>query len=100
MTQQAYNSGDATPAIAPLRTLAELGDEETGRCAETDLTPRWPFPVHPDWYERCWYGDRSPSRWGGLVNTVWRLCSGVPRVAKTVRRVSARTIERPGSVHT
>ena len=31
MTQQAYKSGRSAPAIAPLRTLAELGDEGTGR---------------------------------------------------------------------
>lgn len=22
----------------------------------TDLTPRMPFPVHPEWYENHWYG--------------------------------------------
>jgi hypothetical protein len=102
MTQpvdKSRKSGDMTPAIAPLRTLAELGDKGTGRCAEMDLTPRWPFPVHPDWYERYWYGDQSPSRWGILVNTVWRLCSEVPRAAETIRRRSARTIKWRHSAH-
>lgn len=27
----------------------------------TDLTPRMPFPVHPEWYESHWYGDRQTS---------------------------------------
>jgi hypothetical protein len=78
MTQQAYRSGNSAPAIAPLRTLAELGDEGTGRLAETDLTPRSPFPVNPGWYERYWYGDRSLSRWG--------------LVAETLRSATARTM--------
>src|SRR5689334_7312917 len=79
---------DTSPvtAIAPLRTLAALGDEGTGRCAKTDLTPRVSFPVHPDWYERYWYGDRSPSRWDLLVKAVWRLCSEMPRIAETTRQ--------------
>jgi hypothetical protein len=92
MTQQAYKSGHSAPAIAPLRTLAELGDEGTGRLTETDLTPRSPFPVNPGWYERYWCGDRSPSRWGLLANTVWRLCGEMPRVAETLRSASARTM--------
>jgi hypothetical protein len=100
MTPQTDKSAVTAPEIAPLRTLAVLGDEGTGRCTKTDLTPRSSFPVHPDWYERYWYGDQSPSRWGVLVNTVWRLCSGMPRVAETIRRVSARTIQWPRSVHT
>jgi hypothetical protein len=92
MTQQAYKSGHSAPAIAPLRTLAELGDEGTGRLAETDLTPRSPFSVDPGWYERYWYGDWSPSRWGLLANTVWRLCGEMPRVAETLRSATARTM--------
>jgi hypothetical protein len=77
MTRQAHMSGGAIPAVASLRTLAELGDEGTGRIAETDLTPRSPFPVRHDWYERYWYGDRSPARWGFLTNLVWRFCSAI-----------------------
>jgi hypothetical protein len=93
MIQQTHNkSGHSAPAIAPLRTLAELGDEGTGRLADTDLTPRSPFPVNPGWYERYWYGDRSPSRWGLLANTVWRRCGEMPRVAETLRSAIARTM--------
>lgn len=91
MTKQAYKAGDTAAAIAPLRTLAELGDEGTGRLVATDLTPRLPFPVHPGWYERYWYGDRQRSRWG-LVDTVRRLCGEVPRVGETVRSATARTM--------
>jgi hypothetical protein len=100
MTQQANKSGDSTPAIAPLRTLAELGDEGTGRCAKTDLTPRLPFPVYPGWYESYWFGDRLPSKWGVLVNTVWGLCTEMSRIAESIRRVSPHTSQRPRSVHT
>jgi hypothetical protein len=100
MIEQASKAGDTTPAIAPLRTLAELGDEGTGRRGETDLTPRLPFSIHPDWYDRYWYGDRSPSRRRVLVGVVWRLCGELPRAAQTLRRVAARTIQWPGSVHT
>jgi hypothetical protein len=85
MAKQAYKAGDTAAAIAPLRTLAELGDEGTGRLAATDLTPRLPFPVFPGWYERYWYGNRPQSRWGLLADTVWRLCGEMPRVAETLR---------------
>jgi hypothetical protein len=44
-THQTQQSGHAAPAIAPLRTLAELGDGGIRRVVETDLTPRWPFAV-------------------------------------------------------
>ena len=81
-THQTQQSGHAAPAIAPLRTLAELGDGGIRRVVETDLTPRWPFAVDPGWYERYWYGDRSPSRWGLLVNTLRRLSSEVSAIAQ------------------
>jgi hypothetical protein len=92
MTQQACKTSDSAPAIVPLRTLAELGDEGTGRLAATDLTPRLPFPAHPGWYERYWYGDRPRSRWGLLANTATWLCGEVPRVGEAARRAAARTI--------
>jgi hypothetical protein len=63
MAKQLYKAGDTAAAIAPLRSLAELGDERTERLAATDLTPRLPFPVLPGWYERYWYGNRPQSRW-------------------------------------
>lgn len=79
---QTQQSGDATPAIASLCRLAELRDGGIiPRIVETDLTPRWPFAVDPGWYERHWYGDRSPSRWGVLVNTLRRLPSEMPAIA-------------------
>jgi hypothetical protein len=91
MAQQDRKAGDTAPAIAPLRTLAELGDEGTGRPSATDLTPRLPFPVHPGWYERYWYGDRPRSRWALLANTVGRLFGEVPRLGAAARRSAART---------
>jgi hypothetical protein len=101
MTKQAYQAGDTAAPIAPLRTLAELGDDGMGRlAAATDMTPRLPFPIHPGWYERYWYGDHSPSRWGVLINAVWRHCSEISRIAETIRRVSPRTIQRLRSIHT
>jgi hypothetical protein len=91
MTQQSYKAGDTASAIKPLRTLAELGDEGTGRLAATDLTPRSPFPVHPGWYERYWYGDRQPSRWGLLASSAGRLGYEVTRVGAAARRAAVRT---------
>jgi hypothetical protein len=90
MIQQTYKAGDTAPAITPLRTLAELGDEGTGRLAATDLTPRSPFPVDPGWYERYWY-DRPPSRWGLLASSAGRLGCEVARVGAAARRAAART---------
>jgi hypothetical protein len=91
MAQQACKASETAPAIAPLRTLAELGDEGTGRLAATDLTPRLPLSVHSGWYERYWYSDRPRSRWGLLASTVGRLCGEVPRLGAAARRAAART---------
>jgi len=84
MVQQTQQSGYAAPAIFPLRTLLELGGEGMRQLAETDLTPRLPFPVSPGWYERHWYADRPPSRWGFLASIVRQLCWKAPRVDETV----------------
>jgi hypothetical protein len=93
MTQQTQPPRTATPTIAPLRTLAELDENEAMRqTVETDLTPQSPFAVHPGWYERYWYGDRPPSRWGTLASTVRRYCCDVPRVGDTICHAIARTM--------
>ena len=91
MTQQTQQPVNAAPAIVPLRTLAELGDEGKRGGLEMDLTPRSPFLVDPGWYERYWYGDRSPSRWGVLANALCRLSSVLPRVGHIICRATAHT---------
>ena len=88
MSQQTQQSSNVGPAIAPLRTLAELGDEGIRRAVETDLALL--FRVDSGWYERHWYGDRSPSTWGILVNTARSLCREAPRVGATICRSIVR----------
>jgi hypothetical protein len=88
MIKQTLKAGDMAAAIAPLRTLTELGDAGTGRpAAATDLTPR---SVHPGWYDRYWYGDRPQSKWTLLANVVCRLCGEVLRLGETLRGAIAR----------
>jgi hypothetical protein len=33
-----------------------------------------PCPVDAGWYERYWYGDKSPSRLSFLLNAMQRVC--------------------------
>ncbi len=91
MIQQTQQSDGATRAIAPLRTLAELGDEGVRRVVETDLTPRSTFPVDPRWYEKYWYGDRSPSKWGLPATALRRVCCEAPLVSDSIVRAIERT---------
>ncbi len=84
MTQQSRNTA---PAIAPLRTLWGLGDEGMRRTAAA-VSRLSPFPVDPGWYERYWYGDRSPSTWGMLVDTARRLCRDAPPIGSGWRAIS------------
>jgi hypothetical protein len=85
MTHQSRRSGNAAAAVTPLRILAELGDVGIFRVVGTDLNLWSPCLVNPGWYERHWYGYRSPSKWGILVDTARRLCREVPRAAGSVR---------------
>lgn len=80
MSQQAHQSGGAAPAITPLRTPRDFGDEGIRQIMQMDLTLLSPLPVDRGWYERYWYGDASPSRWGNLIDTACRLCREVSRV--------------------
>ena len=99
MSSETNISAMIAPETAPLRTLAALGDEGMAS-AKTDLAPRSSFPVHPDWYERYWYGERSQSRWRVLADTVWWLGREMSRIAEAIRRNPARNVQRPRSVHT
>jgi hypothetical protein len=85
MTQQAPKSGSVAPAVAPLGTSEERGNGGIRQVMGMDL-PVLPFSVDHDWYERYWYGDRSPSMWGKLVTTARSLCREVPRVGSAVAR--------------
>lgn len=86
MNQQTQQPGGNTRAITPIRSLAELGDEENYRVAERTLTPVLPFSVDPGWYEKYWYGNRPPSRWGLLANALHRLSSEVRCMGGIIRR--------------
>ena len=86
MNQQTQQLGGNTRSITPIRSLAELGDEGNYRIAAP--TPSSTFPVDPGWYEKYWYGDRLPSRWGLLANALRRLSSEVHRVGDIMRRAS------------
>lgn len=50
-----------------------MGNERMRRTA-AGVSRLSPFPVDPGWYERYWYGHRSPSRWSLLVDAAPRLC--------------------------
>jgi hypothetical protein len=59
MTHQTQTSGNIASAFAPILS---------------------PFAEGPDWYERRWYGQRSPLPWGMLISAPCRLCREAPRV--------------------
>ena len=57
---------------------------------EMDFGLYLPWPVDAGWYERYWYGDRSPSRFGVLVNVARQLCR---KALSAARRVDRRLCE-------
>lgn len=85
MSYQAQGRGGAAPAVAQLRSLADVdGVGGLRRIVETDLTPRMPFVVGAGWYDDYWYASRSESNWSRLGSALRRLCSGVTRAVESM----------------
>jgi len=107
MIQGAQQSGGTTPAIAPIRTLAELGEEATQRVVAADRVRRLPLQMDPRWYEQYWYSDRAPSKWRLLARALRRSGREAARVSKAIGNVVAhptnvlgRLAGGPGKVRT
>ena len=92
MIQGAQQSGVTAPAIAPIRTLAELGEAATRRVVATDPILRLPFQVDPRWYESYWYSDRAPSKWSLPANALRRSGREVARASEAICHLIARSI--------